>query len=93
MFSNTTHARAEKELVILVTPYLVAPMNAEDVPCLPGENVKAPNDLSSTCSIASKAARGGNSTPPESGMTPGTEASDASGEPLCLRTGRALPCE
>ncbi len=45
MFSNTTHQRAEKELVILVTPYLVAPMNAEDVPCLPGEELKDPNDL------------------------------------------------
>ncbi len=44
-FSNTTHKRMEKELVVLVTPYLVAPMNAEDVPCLPGEEIKDPNDL------------------------------------------------
>jgi len=45
LFSNTTHTRVEKELLILVTPYLVAPMNAEDVPCLPGEEIKDPNDL------------------------------------------------
>ncbi len=45
LFSNTTHKRMEKELVVLVTPYLVAPMNAEDVPCLPGEEIKDPNDL------------------------------------------------
>jgi len=32
-------------LLILVTPYLVAPMNPEDVPCLPGEELKDPNDL------------------------------------------------
>jgi pilus assembly protein CpaC len=44
-FSNTTHQRQEKELLILVTPYLVAPMNPEDVPCLPGEELKDPNDL------------------------------------------------
>lgn len=44
MFSNTSHQRTEKELVILVTPYLVAPMNAENVPCLPGEELKDPND-------------------------------------------------
>jgi len=44
-FSNTTHTRQEKELLILVTPYLVAPINAENVPCLPGEELKDPNDL------------------------------------------------
>ncbi|HPM82029.1 MAG TPA: pilus assembly protein N-terminal domain-containing protein [Candidatus Anammoximicrobium sp.] len=44
LFSNTTHKRQEKELLILVTPYLVAPMNAENVPCLPGEELKDPND-------------------------------------------------
>ncbi|NLF69390.1 MAG: hypothetical protein GX575_10095 [Candidatus Anammoximicrobium sp.] len=45
LFSNTTHRRQEKELLILVTPCLVAPMNAEDVPCLPGEGLQDPNDL------------------------------------------------
>jgi len=44
LFSNTTHKRQEKELLILVTPHLVAPMNAENVPCLPGEELKDPND-------------------------------------------------
>jgi pilus assembly protein CpaC len=45
LFSNTTHARIEKELVILVTPSLVAPMNPEDVPCLPTDGITDPNDL------------------------------------------------
>lgn len=45
LFSNTTHQRVEKELMILVTPYLVAAMNPEDVPCLPGEELQDPNDL------------------------------------------------
>lgn len=45
LFSNTKHERQEKELLILVTPYLVAPMNADQVPCLPGEEIKDPNDL------------------------------------------------
>jgi pilus assembly protein CpaC len=44
-FSNTTSGRVEKELVVLVTPYLVEPMNAEQVPCSPGDEVKGPNDL------------------------------------------------
>jgi pilus assembly protein CpaC len=44
-FSNTTSMRTEKELIVLVTPYLVEPMNAEQVPPGPGDEVKAPNDL------------------------------------------------
>lgn len=45
LFSNTRHSRQEKELLILVTPYMVAPMNADQVPCLPGEEINDPNDL------------------------------------------------
>lgn len=45
LFSNTTHERQEKELLILVTPYLAAPMNPEGVPCLPTDGITDPNDL------------------------------------------------
>lgn len=45
LFSNTTSERQEKELVVLVTPYIVEPMNADQVPPGPGDEVKAPNDL------------------------------------------------
>jgi pilus assembly protein CpaC len=45
LFSNTEHRRVEKELLILVTPYLVAPMNADQVPCLPGQEIEDPKDL------------------------------------------------
>ena len=44
-FSNTTSQRVEKELVVLVTPYLVEPMQKEQVPPGPGDEVKGPNDL------------------------------------------------
>jgi pilus assembly protein CpaC len=44
-FSNTTNQRVEKELVVLVTPYLVEPMNPEQVPPYPGAEVNEPNDL------------------------------------------------
>jgi pilus assembly protein CpaC len=44
-FSNTTGSRTEKELVVLVTPYLVEPMNADQVPPSPGDEVKEPTDL------------------------------------------------
>ena len=45
LFSNTSHTRQEKELLVLVTPHLVAPMNADQVPCLPGQELVDPNDL------------------------------------------------
>ncbi len=44
-FSNTTGSRVEKELVVLVTPYLVEPMNHDQVPPGPGDEVRGPNDL------------------------------------------------
>jgi pilus assembly protein CpaC len=44
-FSNTTGTRTEKELVVLVTPYLVEPMTRGQVPPGPGDEVKEPNDL------------------------------------------------
>lgn len=44
-FSNTTSQRVEKELVVLVTPHLVAAVNADEVCPLPGAEVYEPNDL------------------------------------------------
>lgn len=44
-FSNTTHQRLEKELVILVSPYLVEPLNPGQVPPTPGDEVKGPTDF------------------------------------------------
>jgi len=44
-FSNTTNSRTEKELLVLVTPYIVEPMNPDQVPPSPGDEVKEPNDL------------------------------------------------
>jgi pilus assembly protein CpaC len=44
-FSNTTSSRIEKELVVMVTPYLVEPMSPGQVPAGPGDEVREPNDL------------------------------------------------
>ncbi len=44
-FSNTTSNRIEKELIVLVTPYLVEPMAPGQVPPGPGDEVNQPNDL------------------------------------------------
>jgi len=44
-FSNTTSNRVEKELVVLVTPYIVEGMSPGQVPPTPGDEVEQPNDL------------------------------------------------
>jgi pilus assembly protein CpaC len=43
-FSNDSNSRTEKELVVLVTPYLVEPMDHCQVPPSPGEEIKEPTD-------------------------------------------------
>jgi pilus assembly protein CpaC len=43
-FSNTTHDRVEKELLVLVTPHLISPMEQHQVPPVPGEEIQDPND-------------------------------------------------
>jgi pilus assembly protein CpaC len=45
MFSNTSHKRVEKELLVLVTPYLVSPLDCHQIPSLPGAEIEDPNDL------------------------------------------------
>ncbi len=44
-FSTNSHKRSEKELLVLVTPYLVASMDPDQVPPLPGAEIKDPSDL------------------------------------------------
>lgn len=43
-FSNTSQERIEKELVILVTPYIVEPMEEDQIPPQPGSEVGEPTD-------------------------------------------------
>ncbi len=45
LFSNTSHKRVEKELLVLVTPQLIKPMDAGQSLPLPGEEITDPNDL------------------------------------------------
>jgi pilus assembly protein CpaC len=44
-FSNTTSKRTEKELIVLVTPYLVDAQKCDEVPLSPGVEVGGPTDL------------------------------------------------
>jgi pilus assembly protein CpaC len=44
LFGSTTHRRVEKELLVLVTPYIVDAMDANQVGPLPGSEITDPND-------------------------------------------------
>jgi pilus assembly protein CpaC len=44
LFGNSSHQRVEKELLVLVTPHLVSPMDPCQVPALPTDAVKDPTD-------------------------------------------------
>jgi len=44
LFRSVRYERKETELVVLVTPHLVAPMNPGEVPQLPGEKWRYPNE-------------------------------------------------
>ena len=45
LFRSTRYQRRETELVVLITPHLVAPLNPGEVPPLPGEGWKHPNEI------------------------------------------------
>src|SRR5439155_16129297 len=45
LFRSTRYERQETELVVLVTPRLVEPMNPSQIPPLPGEGWRHPNEL------------------------------------------------
>ena len=45
LFSNTSHSRVEKELLVLVTPFLITPSSeCQDLP-YPGQSIQDPNNL------------------------------------------------
>ena len=45
LFSDRNHRIDERELVVVVTPYLVSGMNADQRPPLPGREISEPDDL------------------------------------------------
>jgi pilus assembly protein CpaC len=44
LFRSTSYQRSETELVAMVTPHLVAPMNPDQVPMMPGEKWRYPSE-------------------------------------------------
>jgi pilus assembly protein CpaC len=75
LFRSTQYQRQETELVVMVTPRLVEPMNPDQVPAVPGEHWKYPTGPQ--LYIASYL--GGPTAPP--GLTPAQKKSSESGPP------------
>jgi pilus assembly protein CpaC len=44
LFRSTRYQRRETELVVLITPRLVSPLNPDEIPPLPGENWRHPSE-------------------------------------------------
>jgi pilus assembly protein CpaC len=58
-FSTVTYNESESELVILVTPYLVDPMDCKQAPCkLPGLETRTPDDFELFLELILEAPRG-----------------------------------
>jgi pilus assembly protein CpaC len=45
LFRSSRYERRETELVVLVTPRLVAPMNPGEIPAIPGEKWRSPREM------------------------------------------------
>jgi pilus assembly protein CpaC len=72
LFRSTRYERRETELVVLVTPKLVEPMNPNQVPPLPGESWRHPKELDQYIGgdiggEVSAKPEGDNMTPPAAG--------------------------
>src|SRR5207245_78594 len=58
-FSTISYTESESELVILVTPYLVDPMDCKQAPCkLPGLETRTPDDFELFLELILEAPRG-----------------------------------
>jgi len=59
LFSNISYSEQEREVVVLVTPYLVDPMDCKQAPCkLPGFETRSPDDFELFLELILEAPRG-----------------------------------
>jgi pilus assembly protein CpaC len=59
LFSSISHTDKEQEMVVLVTPYLVDPMDCKQAPCkLPGTETRKPDDFEVYLETIMEAPRG-----------------------------------
>jgi pilus assembly protein CpaC len=67
LFRSKSYQRGETELVIVVTPYLVKPVNANDI-VLPTDGFRAPNEVESIVGYMENAGQSGVSRPKPSAV-------------------------
>jgi pilus assembly protein CpaC len=67
LFRSKNYQRGETELVIVVTPYLVKPVNANDI-VLPTDGYRAPNEIESIVGYMENAGESGVSRPKPSAV-------------------------
>jgi len=85
LFRSTSYRKGESELVIVVTPYLVNPVNASDIK-LPTDGFKSPNDLQRLLGNVEQDGKSGASRPmpsaaPAATAAPSLGAADPAPEP------------
>ena len=69
LFRSKSYQRGETELVIVVTPYLVKPVNANDI-VLPTDGYRAPNEIESIVGYMENAGESGVSRPKPTAVEP-----------------------
>ncbi len=78
MFRSNTYQKGESELMIVVTPYLVKPVNANQI-VLPTDGVKAPTDLQRVLLGKNSGGKNGSDRPKPTSGAPTTKAHPAVG--------------
>ncbi|WP_211295099.1 type II and III secretion system protein family protein [Novosphingobium guangzhouense] len=81
LFRSTSYRRGETELVIIVTPYLVNPMNAASQVALPTDGFNSPNELQRILGNMDSDSSSG-AKRPEATMAPSGNSGPAIGEPV-----------
>ena len=72
LFSSVSYQRDETELVVMVTPYLVSPMNPDQVTAMPGQHWRYPteSDLFLYRDLGGEVPSGGGATAPQANSGP-----------------------
>lgn len=84
LFRSVEYQRSVSELVVLVTPELISPLNPNQVPDVPGQNVVEPNDFELYALGLLEGAPSEASVEPDDGPPPAPDAAMVQSEPQVL---------
>jgi pilus assembly protein CpaC len=93
LFSNIAYSEQEREVVVLVTPYLVDPMDCRQAPCkLPGFETRSPDDFELFLELILEAPRGQREVFPNKKYRPAWMNDPAADKFPCGGAECATPC-